>query len=74
MVMAVLTCLCCFWPISIVAIIFASNASSHIAIGDYASARENIKKSQRLSIFSIVIGIFTIITLVIYFTVVINHY
>lgn len=60
MVPAVLTCLCCFWPTGIFAIMAASRANSAAASGDVVEATAQSSRARTLVIVSIIVGIIVI--------------
>lgn len=66
MVPAVLTCLCCFWPTGICAIIAASNANQAAANGDVIEAEKQSRTARSYVTASFVIGIIMIILGVVY--------
>lgn len=61
--LAIFSCLCCFWPTGICAIVSACNANSAADAGDMSSASMNANKARMYSIISIVIGIIVIVVL-----------
>ena len=64
LVWAILVTLFCFLPTGIVAIVYASQVGSKLAIGDVAGARESSNKAKMWSIISAVAGILVGIALV----------
>ena len=56
--LAIFSTLCCCLPFGIVAIVFASQVSSHIAAGNYDAARKSAENAKTWSIISIVLGLF----------------
>ena len=58
---------CCFWPLGIVAIVYASKVKSMFLQGLASEARDASNKARMWSIIAIVVGIvINIITLCIY--------
>uniref|UniRef100_K1QFT1 Proline-rich transmembrane protein 1 n=1 Tax=Magallana gigas TaxID=29159 RepID=K1QFT1_MAGGI len=57
MVPAVLSCLCCFWPTGIFAIMFASKANTAAAQGNVEEANTNANYARTLIIVSLCVGI-----------------
>nr|XP_022288666.1 proline-rich transmembrane protein 1-like [Crassostrea virginica] len=57
MIPAVLTCLCCFWPTGICAIISASKANAAAARGDVTETHRLSSKARSLVIASFALGI-----------------
>ena len=55
--LAIFSTLCCCLPFGIVAIIFATQVSSHIAAGNYDAARKSAENAKTWSIISIVLGL-----------------
>ena len=55
--LAIFSTLCCCIPFGIVAIIFASQVSSHIAAGNYDAARKSAENAETWSIIFIVLGL-----------------
>ncbi|XP_011452862.3 proline-rich transmembrane protein 1 [Magallana gigas] len=66
MVPAVLTCLCCFWPTGICAILAASNANQAAANGDVIEAEKQSRKARSYVTVSLVIGTILIMLGVVY--------
>ncbi|XP_061177632.1 proline-rich transmembrane protein 1-like isoform X1 [Saccostrea echinata] len=60
MVPAILSCLCCFWPTGIFAILAANKAKNAAAVGDVAEAQEQSGRARTLVIVSVVIGVIVI--------------
>ncbi|XP_064608051.1 transmembrane protein 233-like [Liolophura sinensis] len=70
MALAIVSCLCCFWPLGLVAIIFSSMSADAARSGDYDTAQTKAKVSLGLSISAIIVGVLTVtIILIVYFTV-----
>ncbi|ESO89457.1 hypothetical protein LOTGIDRAFT_234300 [Lottia gigantea] len=63
---AIFTCLCCFFPTGIVAIIFACMSQSSSDRNDFTKAQEEGNLAKILSIISLVIGLIWIIAVIIY--------
>lgn len=61
MVPAVLSCLCCFCPTGIFAILAASRANSAAAEGDVLEAEAQSRRARTLVIISVVVGIIVIV-------------
>lgn len=61
MVPAVLSCLCCFCPTGIFAILAASRANSAAAEGDFVEAEAQSSRARTLVIISVVVGIIVIV-------------
>lgn len=57
LVWAILVTLLCFLPTGIVAIVYASQVGSKLAVGDVAGAMEASNKAKMWTIISVVIGI-----------------
>lgn len=62
---AILVTLFCFLPTGIAAIVFASQVSSKISVGDYAGATEASKKARLWTIVSLVVGAVFILLLIV---------
>ncbi|XP_048770717.2 calcium-binding protein P-like [Ostrea edulis] len=60
MVPAILSCLCCFWPTGIFAILAANRAKNAAAVGNAVEAQEQSRRARTLVITSVVIGIIVI--------------
>jgi heme/copper-type cytochrome/quinol oxidase subunit 4 len=58
------TIFCCF-PFGIPAIIYASQANSKFAIGDFEGAQKASKNAKNWTIWSVVIGVIVIVSTVI---------
>ena len=52
-----LSCLCCFWPLGLIAVYYSNKVNSAISIGDRDKAISASKKAKVFSILSIVIGL-----------------
>lgn len=46
---AIATLILCFWPTGIVAVVYASQVGSKLAVGDFAGARESSRKAKMWS-------------------------
>merc|ERR1711937_270464 len=51
-----LTCLCCFWPLSIAAIVFRNKAIENLKNGDRKNFDENVKDSKKWTLSSFIVG------------------
>ncbi|XP_061197438.1 proline-rich transmembrane protein 1-like isoform X2 [Saccostrea echinata] len=60
LVPAVLSCLCCFWPTGICAIVAASNARSRFDEGDYEGGQSSANSAKRLTLISLGLGILSL--------------
>lgn len=62
---AILSTLCCCWPLGIVSIVFAAQVNSKWAMGDAWGAQQSSKRAQQYAMWSaitaIVIGIFYVV-------------
>eukprot|EP01130_Rhizamoeba_saxonica_P002113 TRINITY_DN11921_c0_g1_i1.p1 TRINITY_DN11921_c0_g1~~TRINITY_DN11921_c0_g1_i1.p1 ORF type:complete len:133 (-),score=6.62 TRINITY_DN11921_c0_g1_i1:87-485(-) len=58
---SIITCLFCFWPLGLVAMLYASKANDAVRRGDYDCAEMNIRTSKKLSKISLITGIFIIV-------------
>lgn len=63
--MAILSCIFCFWPTGICAIVSAVNCNNAIARGDMEEARSSSVNARNFSIASIVVGVIIIVVFVI---------
>ncbi|MDQ3279850.1 MAG: CD225/dispanin family protein [Acidobacteriota bacterium] len=57
LVQSILVTLCCCLPLGIVAIIFAAQVNSKIAMGDIAGARDASKKAKMFCLIAVLLGI-----------------
>lgn len=57
MAIAILACLCCFWPTGIAAIYFATKVDEYNGLGNVEEALKASKNVKILSIVSLVLGI-----------------
>uniref|UniRef100_A0A0B7B998 Proline-rich transmembrane protein 1 n=2 Tax=Arion vulgaris TaxID=1028688 RepID=A0A0B7B998_9EUPU len=55
--LAVFACLCCFWPLGLVAIFRANASQNSLAMGDYEGAANKGREARTYSLISIVLGI-----------------
>ncbi|KAL8590750.1 hypothetical protein ACOMHN_064853 [Nucella lapillus] len=62
LLLSVITCLCCFFPTGIFAIMYSCQAKNANKVHDYASAMRYAARAKKLAIVSIIIGI--VITIV----------
>ncbi|XP_062597179.1 proline-rich transmembrane protein 1-like [Saccostrea cucullata] len=60
MVPAILSCLCCFWPTGIFAILAANKAKNAAQVGNVVEAQEQAGRARTLVIVSVVIGVIVI--------------
>lgn len=65
MVPAVLSCLCCFWPTGICAIMAANNASSAARYGNIIEAKIESRRARNYVIISVIVGIILIVITII---------
>lgn len=70
MVLAVLSLLFCFWPFSIVSIVYASKVSSYYISGDYVGAQKASQNAKKWASWSaltlfIIFGVVIIVSLII---------
>nr|XP_011426691.2 proline-rich transmembrane protein 1 [Crassostrea gigas]XP_011426692.2 proline-rich transmembrane protein 1 [Crassostrea gigas] len=63
---AVLSCLCCFWPTGICAIIAASNANQAAEAGDVIEAERQSRSARTHVIVSVILGIIGIILIIVF--------
>ncbi|MEU0105885.1 CD225/dispanin family protein [Streptomyces sp. NPDC006251] len=64
MVAAILVTLVCFLPTGIAAIVFSSQVSSKIGVGDFGGAAESSRKARLWIIVSLVVGLIFWIVLI----------
>mmetsp|Transcript_76740 Transcript_76740/g.120891 ORF Transcript_76740/g.120891 Transcript_76740/m.120891 type:complete len:171 (+) Transcript_76740:154-666(+) len=74
LVLSILTCLFCAWPIGLAAIVFSSMVDSAYDGGDYEGARRNSRIAMWLNIASILCGVGAIVFIIIYFTAIVASY
>ncbi|ESO89460.1 hypothetical protein LOTGIDRAFT_234303 [Lottia gigantea] len=67
---ALFTCLCCFWPTGIAALVFSCNSRSAADRMDFAQAENDGRMAKIFSIISLVIGLVWMIAVIIYVVVV----
>ncbi len=62
---AIATLILCFWPTGIVAVVYASQVSNKLAVGDFAGAKESSRKAKIWCwvTFGIAVGLFVLIIL-----------
>lgn len=65
MALSILTCLFCFWPLGLVAIIKSNEVDSAVRRGDLAAASEASQSARRFSMWSIGCGIAAYILVVV---------
>lgn len=70
MCLSIFTCLCCIWPIGLVAICFSSAVDSAYDGGDYEGARRNSRIALWLNVASILCGVGLIVFLIVWIAVV----
>ncbi|ESO89459.1 hypothetical protein LOTGIDRAFT_234302 [Lottia gigantea] len=63
---ALLTCLCCFWPTGIAALVFSCNSRDASDRLDFNQAQNDGRMAKIFSIISLVIGLVWIIAVIIY--------
>ncbi|XP_060592299.1 proline-rich transmembrane protein 1-like [Ruditapes philippinarum] len=63
---SIFACLCCFWPIGLVAIYYAWRARKLAARGDMVGATSMANSARNLVITSIVIGIIWIVIVIVF--------
>jgi hypothetical protein len=56
MIFAILTCLFCFWPTSIVALIYSCEVNDRYNAGDHVGAVESSRKAYQWGKISLIIG------------------
>ncbi|XP_070539141.1 proline-rich transmembrane protein 1-like [Ptychodera flava] len=61
LVLAILACIFCFWPLGLVAIIKALDVHHAVLAGDLERATDSANKANEFAVASIVLGIFIII-------------
>ncbi|XP_062607894.1 transmembrane protein 233-like isoform X2 [Saccostrea cucullata] len=69
LVPAIFSCLCCFWPTGICAIIAAVNARSLFDVGDYDGGRSSAGVAKWLTLTSLGIGLICVVILIALFIV-----
>jgi hypothetical protein len=57
MIFAILTCLFCFWPTSIVALIYSCEVNDRYNAGDHAGAMKSSLRASQWAKISLMIGI-----------------
>ncbi|KAH3833263.1 trafficking regulator of GLUT4 1-like isoform X2 [Dreissena polymorpha] len=55
--LALFSCLCCFWPLGLAALIYAIQAKSMVDTGHYDDAKWRTNVALGLSIASVIVGI-----------------
>ncbi|CAG5114494.1 unnamed protein product [Candidula unifasciata] len=63
--LAIFACLCCFWPLGIVAILRASESRDAMNRGDLNGARVSASDARKFSLISICIGVVLILIAII---------
>ncbi|XP_065654419.1 proline-rich transmembrane protein 1-like [Hydra vulgaris] len=58
---ALLTCICCFWPLGIVSLINSQKVDTAISQGDFSTAQRASTDAKNYAIAALVCGITTII-------------
>jgi hypothetical protein len=71
MAWAIVTLILCFWPTGIAAVVYASQVSSKLAIGDYAGAQESSRKAKKWSWISFWVAVASWILVIIIWIVVV---
>jgi hypothetical protein len=67
LVESIIVTICCCWPFGVVAIVFAAQVNSRVAMGDFAGAQSASNNARTFCIVSLVLGIITgILNLIIY--------
>ncbi|CAB3992406.1 tumor suppressor candidate 5 homolog [Paramuricea clavata] len=63
--LSIFSCLCCFWPVGIVAIVLSCMVGSSRREGDLEGAKNFSKWAKYLSIAAIILGVITIVSVII---------
>ncbi|XP_063399981.1 transmembrane protein 91-like [Mytilus trossulus] len=62
---ALMACLCCFWPLGLIAIRYANIANDAKARGDFEEARKQNSNARSMIIASVFFGLITIAAVVV---------
>jgi hypothetical protein len=65
MALSILTCLFCFWPTAIVALIYSCEVNDRYNAGDHVGAMESSRKASQWGKISFLIGLISYVTVVI---------
>jgi hypothetical protein len=66
MVFSVLTCLFCFWPTSIIALIYSCEVNDRYNAGDHVGAMESSRKASQWGKISFLIGLISYVLVVVF--------
>jgi hypothetical protein len=66
MVFSVLTCLFCFWPTAIVALIYSNKVNDRYNAGDHVGAMESSRKASQWGKISLLIGLISHVFFVVF--------
>jgi hypothetical protein len=65
MTLSLFTCICCFWPLGIVALVFSFSARDSFDRGDNAAGENAARMAKLLSLVGIGVGVASIIIVII---------
>ncbi|XP_062607895.1 transmembrane protein 233-like [Saccostrea cucullata] len=73
LVPAIFSCLCCFWPTGICAIIAAVNARARFDVGDYEGGRSSAGVAKWLTLTSLGLGVVAVVVVIVLYAVVLKQ-
>ncbi|BFZ04068.1 hypothetical protein BsWGS_07107 [Bradybaena similaris] len=65
MSLAVFACLCCFWPVGLIAILKANESREALARGDVQAATLKSREARKFALVSIGAGVIMLITVIV---------
>jgi len=63
--LSIFNCLCCFWPLGLVAMVFSCMVDSSYDSGDYENAKKYSNIAKWLNIVSVICGVIVIVVVII---------